>query len=106
VPGSDSDARALTLVLSDRAATELAEAVAWYEDRRAGLGLELLDTVDTLQVLLLRHPELGIEVRPRIRRALLRRFPYGVFYTISADAVRILAIVHSHRHTARWPRRA
>ena len=69
MPGSDSDARALTLVLSDRAATELAEAVAWYEDRRAGLGLELLDTVDTLQVLLLRHPELGIEVRPRIRRA-------------------------------------
>ena len=98
--------RELVVIISDRAATKLAEAVAWYEAERAGLGLEFLDAVDAVCALLLRHPEIGIEVRPRIRRALLRRFPYGVFYSLHEHRVRLLAVLHSRRHPARWPRRA
>jgi toxin ParE1/3/4 len=45
-------------------------------------------------------------VRPRIRRALLKRFPYGVFYTEFPDRIQVIAIIHSRKHPARWPRRA
>ena len=37
-------------------------------------------------------------VRGNIRRALLRGFPYGVFFTVHADTVQVLAVVHLHRH--------
>lgn len=95
-----------TLILSDRAASELAEATGWYEYERVGLGLEFLAAVDAALTLLREHPDIGTEVRPRVRRTLLRRFPYGLFYTNQEDRVRVLAIVHSNRHPARWPRRA
>jgi plasmid stabilization system protein ParE len=101
MPGSER-----TIVLSDRAADELAAAIAWYQQESAGLGLEFLAAVDSVFALVRRHPNVGVEVRPRVRRALLRRFPYGVFYTTQEARVRILAILHSHRHPARWPRRA
>jgi toxin ParE1/3/4 len=96
----------LPFVLDDRAAAELEEAVAWYEGQSPGLGLELLSAVEAVHALLRLHPDLGVLVRPRIRRALLRRFPYGVFYVSDSTRIRILAIVHSHRHPASWPRRA
>ena len=94
------------LILSDRAASELAEAIGWYEHERTGLGLDFLAAVDAALTLLLEHPSIGTAVRPRVRRTLLRRFPYALFYTNHEDRVRVLAIVHSNRHPARWPRRA
>ncbi|MEO7086286.1 MAG: type II toxin-antitoxin system RelE/ParE family toxin [Gemmatimonadaceae bacterium] len=104
--GEDDTGDQLALVLSDRATVELNEAVASYETERSGLGLAFLAAVDAVHALLRRHPQIGAEVRPRIRRALLRRFPYGVFYVINERHIRVLAIIHSHRHPARWPRRA
>src|SRR5438105_203879 len=95
-----------SIVLTDRAAAELVEAVAWYEGQKAGLGLEFLEALDAVYTLLRRHPDVGVEVRPKLRRALLRRFPYGVFYAHREDRIHILAIIHSHRHPASWPRRA
>jgi hypothetical protein len=36
-------------------------------------------------------------VYPRVRRASLRRFPYGVFYTIREDRIDVLAVYHARR---------
>ena len=33
----------------------------------------------------------------QIRRALLRRFPYGIFYTLEEDVIVILACFHTKR---------
>ena len=88
------------------AAAELAETVEWYEAQRVGLGLEFLDAVDAAFSHLRRQPDIGPEVRPRVRRVLLRRFPYGVFYTVRPELIEVLAVIHARRHPARWPRRA
>ncbi len=92
------------LVVQPRAAAELVEATEWYDSQRYGLGLEFVDSVDTVLALIRRHPIVGQEVRSRIRRVLLKRFPFGVFYTIRSDRIDVLAVVHSRRHPARWPR--
>jgi toxin ParE1/3/4 len=49
------------------------------------------------------HPAAHTEVRPRVRRALVRGFPYGVFYTEYPDRVTVLAVIHARRHPRRWP---
>jgi toxin ParE1/3/4 len=46
------------------------------------------------------HPE----VRPGVRRALLRRFPYGVFFAAGDVAITVLAVLHHRRSPRRWPR--
>jgi len=34
-----------------------------------------------------------------IRRANLNRFPFGIFYTVKADEMRVLAVLHGSRET-------
>jgi toxin ParE1/3/4 len=40
-----------------------------------------------------------------IRRALLRRFPYGIFYLVEPEQIVILACFHARRHPKQWQRR-
>lgn len=42
------------------------------------------------------------EVIPRVRRALLPRFPDGLFYAVRGDLVHILAVLHDARSPRRW----
>ena len=41
-----------------------------------------------------------------VRRALVKRFPYGVFFLLSHDRVIVLAVLHQARNPAVWKRRA
>lgn len=40
-----------------------------------------------------------------IRRCLTRRFPYGILYTIEADYILILAVMHCSREPDYWKAR-
>ena len=53
-----------------------------------------------------RYPEIGEEVRPGIRKILLRRFPYKLIYSLTVDAVYIIAVAHGHREPDYWLGRA
>ena len=57
-----------------------------------------------LQLKRLEHvPLLYTEIIPGVRRTLLPRFPYGVFYTVRNDLVHVLAAIHNARNPRRWP---
>jgi hypothetical protein len=46
-------------------------------------------------------------VYKRIRRALLRRFPYALMFVIEADeALTVIACFHGSRDPAHWQKRA
>ncbi|MCC7001840.1 MAG: type II toxin-antitoxin system RelE/ParE family toxin [Gemmatimonadaceae bacterium] len=93
-------------MIRPQAAFEMNAAFDWYEQQRAGLGYEFLRALDAALAALAREPLLRREVRPGVRRALLRRFPYGVFFGVSETAVIVLAVLHHRRTPHRWPRRA
>jgi toxin ParE1/3/4 len=48
------------------------------------------------------HPR----VDDSIRRAALHRFPYGIFYLVDGDTIRVLAILHRARSPEHWRRRS
>ncbi|MEW6560283.1 MAG: type II toxin-antitoxin system RelE/ParE family toxin [Pseudomonadota bacterium] len=48
-------------------------------------------------------PQLYAEVLPRVRRCLLPRFPYGLFFTLRGDDIRVLAVLHQARDHHSWP---
>ena len=37
-----------------------------------------------------------------VRRAIVRVFPYGVYFTLDADLITVLAVLHMHRHPDIW----
>jgi len=90
------------LELRKPARTDVADAVQWYEQRAKGLGAEFLQALDTCLAGIQRSPASYTLVHPRIRRALLRRFPYGVFYVVDERRISVIACLHVRRQPAVW----
>ena len=84
------------------AESDIADAVAWYDRQADGLGAEFIRALDASFASILRAPESYPVVHGEIRRALLRRFPYAVFYLLRDDAVIVIACLHGRRHPRRW----
>lgn len=76
-------------------------AYGWYEDECAGLGREFAAEFRIAYKKLRRGSTLYAVRFFNIRRLNLERFPYGIFYTVHANEVRVLAILHGSRETRR-----
>jgi len=81
------------------------EAYQYYEDKAEGLGMEFLRAVDACFSAMERHPRMYQVVHKEVRRALLRRFPYGIFYLIEDTKLVVIACFHANRNPKHWQRR-
>jgi len=89
------------------AAEEVAEAAAWYEQERPGLGADLeravdaaLDLLEEEIVPLVSIP--GAAATHGVKRLLLRRFPYAVIVRESAGEIVVIAFAHTARRPGYW----
>lgn len=93
------------LTADSRAALDIEAAFDWYENEQAGLGDEFLDELRATYDRIANGPLAYQDLRSGIRRALLRRFPYSVYFAVESDVVVILAVLHVAREPAEWQRR-
>jgi plasmid stabilization system protein ParE len=94
------------LEIRAEASAHITEAFSWYEAQRPGLGWQLRDELNAAFTLLQGVPEAGPEVYRTLRRILLNRFPYAVYYSLIDDGVAIRAVIHTRRHPRAWRRYA
>lgn len=84
---------------------DVAAAQAWYEKQQAGLAAqfhaEFAATMDVLAETPLIYPKLYRDVR----RAILRRFPYLVWYRVEDSLVTVLACTHGKIDPTKMRRR-
>lgn len=80
-------------------------AFEWYEGEEPGLGLEFLDDLRSAYQRILDGPFKYQDLRSGIRRALTRRFPYAIYFSIEAEVIVIVAVLHTARDPAEWQRR-
>jgi plasmid stabilization system protein ParE len=90
------------LSVSPEAEAEGLEAARWYENRSKGLGAAFLEIVEQTLTRIADNPEQFPVVFRDVRRATLVRFPYGIFFRIRPDRVKILAVFHLARQPGRW----
>ena len=93
---------AARLILTVDAEQDIGEIYAWYEGRRLGLGEEFLGSLEASLEAIRRNPELLAPVYENYRRALVRRFPYCIFYEFEKETVTVFYIVHAARDPAKW----
>jgi plasmid stabilization system protein ParE len=67
------------------AQADVADAAAYYSAQRPNLGYEFLEELQQVTSLIREAPLLATLVDDPIRRRLIRRFPYGVFYVPGAQ---------------------
>jgi plasmid stabilization system protein ParE len=87
------------------AAKDIAEAYGWYETQQEGLGVQFLNAIERSFQRIAKKPSLYPIVLRGARRTLIRGFPYSIFFRVLGDEVRILGVIHQHRHPKDWIRR-
>lgn len=93
------------LVVSATAESDLAEATAFYHRIRPGLGDHFVLCVEHALDRILEHPQAFPMVLPDVRRTLVRRFPYGVFFRVRRQRIEVEAVFHLRTDPARhWER--
>lgn len=90
------------LVVRRQAKADIRETARWYERQRPGLGRAFVQQIDALLDRVHLNPMQYQIVYREVRRAIPRRFPYGVFYRIDGSAVLVFAVVDLHRDPSIW----
>lgn len=90
------------LEITPEAELDMTEAFDWYESCQRGLGEEFAAQLDTCFHAICRMPEMHAMEFQEARRALLRRFPYSVFYRYVSGRVTVLAVFHNARDSRKW----
>lgn len=95
----------MRLIVRPEAARDLNEAFLWYEAQRLGLGDEFLLEIESAFNNIQTNPTDYRVIYRDTRRALVRRFPFCVFFRISGETIVIVACLHGRRHPKQWKTR-
>ena len=92
------------VVFRPEAEGELLEVRQWYESRRPGLGRVFAEAIEAVVGRIAASPLDFPAVHVEVRRAVLSRFPYAVYFRIADAAIVVLAI-HGRQDPSRWQTR-
>ncbi|PNU21213.1 recombinase [Geothermobacter hydrogeniphilus] len=88
---------------TDQARTDVESAFAWYELQQKGLGLQFLFHLETAIEQILEFPETGAPIHGPLRRKLIRKFPFSVFYSTEKKLLVIHAVFDNRKDPKKRP---
>lgn len=86
----------------EAAEDELLNEIGYLELRAKELGRGFFAEIKRAESLIAQFPESAEEVRPGIRKRILRKFRYSLIYSIEKSGVLILAVAHHSRRPGYW----
>ena len=92
-------------IVRPAASADVEDAYRWYEAQQTGLGEEFLAAADAAIKSVVANPLQFPVIHRQTRRALFRRFPYGLYYRIVSDQIIVVACMHGRRDPRRWQSR-
>lgn len=88
------------------ARAELDAAMAWYEQQRSGLGSDLLAEVEAAVARIQQNPQAFPQHNLQdVRKCLVKRFPYTIYYREFDANIWIAAVAHQKRKPGYWSAR-
>jgi len=92
-------------VFHPTASEEIVETTAYYEGEVPGLGDRFIAEVERIVEVLCDQPNIGQSVGEELRRIILARFPYSLFYSIESERIWVIAVAHHRRRPGYWQER-
>ena len=92
----------MTYDFHPEARLEYREAAVFHETRRSGLGAAFSLEVEAAIDRILEAPERWRVIEQDVRRCLTHTFPYGILYTVEAESILIVAVMHLRRRPGYW----
>jgi plasmid stabilization system protein ParE len=93
------------VVFHPEAEAEFLAAARFYETHEPGLGPDFISEVRRAAGGLVAYPGVGHRFSKRLRRILVRRFPFALVYRVEPDTIFIVAVAHLRRRPGYWRRR-
>ena len=93
------------LLFEAEAEAEFLEAVQWYAGRNPGIAAAFRTSVESTLEAIENAPDQFPIVLRDIRKALVRRFPYVIYYVRLPGVISVIAIIHGRRDPRRWQTR-
>ena len=93
------------VVFRPQAEGEALEVRHWYESRSSGLGEQFSKSLEALVGRIAEAPFGFPTIHGETRRAVLRRFPYAIYFRMDGDSVVVLSI-HGRQHPSNWQGRS
>jgi plasmid stabilization system protein ParE len=82
-------------------ATELEEIRDYYDGQSAGLGRDFVNEFEKQVLAIAAMPTRWMTVTSDVRRSLMKRFPYVIFFRIVGnESIRVTVVKHEKRHPA------
>ena len=92
------------LIVRPEAEADIHNAYQRYEGEVSGLGIQFLEVVDDGLDRISEDPLHYAIIAGGIRRKLLRKFPYGLFFVFDEDEVRVLSVLQQAQSPELWKR--
>jgi hypothetical protein len=92
----------MQIYFTEPAAIELADAFDFYEIQLRGLGKEFITELEETVQLISKFPELWSENSKHTRKAVIKRFPYNLVYSVYNNKIHIIAVAHQNRNPEYW----
>ena len=87
-----------SLKFNSFAENDLKIAAEWYNEQKPGLDKEFIEEIDKAIQLILENPLQFAIIRKEIRMAIVKRFPYGVYYYVGENSINVFAVFHFSRN--------
>lgn len=93
------------LIITPEAEADMADAARWYDEGDPGRGDHFIETIEAKLDLIKSRPQAYARVRGEVRRAVVQRYPYCIYFRLAGPQVRILAVLHAARDPKTWQER-
>lgn len=84
---------------------ELLNEIGYLELQAQGLGQRFFAEIQRAEERILRFPQSAQEIRPGIRKSILRTFRYSLIYSAEPEDIMVLAASHHRRRPGYWSSR-
>jgi plasmid stabilization system protein ParE len=95
----------MKVIFHSEAEFELCAAREWYGRQRHGLDAEFMHCIDEAIARIQRNPKMFPFALRNVRKTVVRRFPYIIYYEIGEREIVILAVFHAKRNPEDWQKR-
>lgn len=92
--------------LSDEAEQDFDNSYQYYEEKSEQTADNFYRSIDESLEKISQNPHGYQEVHEDVRRFVVKRFPFSIYYRIKDIVVRVIAIFHTRRNPEIWQERA
>jgi plasmid stabilization system protein ParE len=92
-------------IFHPEALEEYQSAISYYSAINPRLAELFIKAIETGIENIIMFPEAWSIVEEDVRRHLISRFPFGIYYCVENNCISIYAVMHMSRHPEYWKKR-